>query len=85
MPNEAVYLSALALRSKAHWGYSKEFLKSCENELTYDPVQLDDSDSQVGQCAWQVPASVRDPNCHIVDGLPGPKDILSLRDGSLSR
>ena len=29
-------ISALALRSKAHWGYSAEFLESCRAELTYD-------------------------------------------------
>ena len=42
VPDEAAYLSALALRSKAHWGYSREFLQSCENELTYRPGQLED-------------------------------------------
>lgn len=31
---EAELLSALALRSKAHWGYDAEFLEACEEELT---------------------------------------------------
>ena len=35
-PHEASLLSALALRSKAHWGYSQEFLEACRNELTVD-------------------------------------------------
>jgi len=30
-------MSALALRSKAHWGYSEEFLDACKAELTVDP------------------------------------------------
>jgi N-acetylglutamate synthase-like GNAT family acetyltransferase len=32
--NEASLLSALALRSKAHWGYDAEFLEACRAELT---------------------------------------------------
>lgn len=41
VPKEASYLSALALRSKAHWGYSSDFIKSCENELTFTQSQVD--------------------------------------------
>ena len=37
---EAQLLSALALRSKAHWGYSAEFIRACRKELTYDPDYL---------------------------------------------
>ncbi|MFJ8826348.1 GNAT family N-acetyltransferase [Streptomyces sp. NPDC102467] len=33
-PDEAELLSALALRSKAHWGYDAEFLAACAAELT---------------------------------------------------
>jgi len=36
-PDEAATLSALALRSKGHWGYSEEFLEACRAELTYAP------------------------------------------------
>ncbi|MFJ7204103.1 GNAT family N-acetyltransferase [Streptomyces sp. NPDC098789] len=32
-PDEAAALGALALRSKAHWGYDEEFLASCAPEL----------------------------------------------------
>jgi GNAT superfamily N-acetyltransferase len=35
--DEGERLSALALRSKAHWGYSDEFLAACRAELTFDP------------------------------------------------
>jgi len=31
---EAGLLSAIAVRSKAHWGYSEEFMASCREELT---------------------------------------------------
>ena len=40
-PNEARLLSDLALRSKAHWGYSPEFLNLCINELTYQSNQIE--------------------------------------------
>ena len=33
-PAEAAVLSALALRSKAHWGYDAEFLAACRDDLT---------------------------------------------------
>jgi GNAT superfamily N-acetyltransferase len=32
-PDEAALLSALALRSKAHWGYNDAFLAACRHEL----------------------------------------------------
>ncbi len=44
-PSEAELLSALALRSKAHWGYAPAFLDACRRELTYteDDIQSDES------------------------------------------
>jgi GNAT superfamily N-acetyltransferase len=33
-PEEAGVLSALGLRSKAHWGYDAEFLAACQDDLT---------------------------------------------------
>ena len=39
-PNEAQFLSELALRSKAHWGYSLEFMEACKSELSHTPEQL---------------------------------------------
>lgn len=39
-PNDAVHLSDLALRSKAHWGYPADFLEACKGELTYRPDQI---------------------------------------------
>ena len=42
-PAEAGLLSALALRSKAHWGYPPEFLAACRAALTVDPADCDGS------------------------------------------
>jgi GNAT superfamily N-acetyltransferase len=39
-PGEAAALSALALRSKGHWGYSAEFLEACRAELTLRDERL---------------------------------------------
>jgi GNAT superfamily N-acetyltransferase len=33
-PADAAALSALALRSKAHWGYDADFLAACRDDLT---------------------------------------------------
>ncbi|WP_157018352.1 GNAT family N-acetyltransferase [Mesorhizobium xinjiangense] len=34
LPGESAALTALCLRSKAHWGYSETFMRACTNELT---------------------------------------------------
>ncbi|MEU5313239.1 GNAT family N-acetyltransferase [Streptomyces sp. NPDC021562] len=39
-PGEAGFLSDLALRSKAHWGYDTEFLAACRAELTLTDAEL---------------------------------------------
>ena len=39
--NEARSLSNLAIRSKAHWGYSPEFMAACENELVIAKSKLE--------------------------------------------
>ena len=41
-PDEAAILSALAMRSKAYWGYSDEFLAACRQELTVTPARIRD-------------------------------------------
>jgi len=40
LSKEAEFLSALALRSKAHWGYSENMLSSFAAELTIQPQQI---------------------------------------------
>ena len=41
LPAEASSISALAMRSKAHWGYDDAFLTACEPDLTIDPAWCD--------------------------------------------
>lgn len=43
LPGEARVLSDLAVRSKGHWGYSREFLDACREELSVDPARLADA------------------------------------------
>ncbi len=35
--SEAAIISELAMRSKAHWGYSPEFVEACRAELSHTP------------------------------------------------
>ena len=53
-PAEAGVLSALALRSKAHWGYAPDFLASCRAALTVDPADCDGSSVRLAARAGQV-------------------------------
>ena len=39
-PDEADVLTALALRSKASWGYSEAFMDACRAELTLTPEKM---------------------------------------------
>jgi len=41
LPSEAGAISALALRSKGHWGYDAAFLEACREDLTIDPAWCD--------------------------------------------
>ncbi|MFQ5983221.1 MAG: GNAT family N-acetyltransferase, partial [Woeseiaceae bacterium] len=47
---EAQAISSLALRSKAHWGYSDEFMEACREELTYSEAQLASTDYEFWIC-----------------------------------
>lgn len=39
-PDEHLAVSALALRSKGHWGHDAEFLEACRAELTWGPERM---------------------------------------------
>ena len=41
LPNEVEHLSGLAFRSKAHWGYSDQFMEACRAELTLDDAYIE--------------------------------------------
>ena len=47
-PDEADALSALALRSKAHWGYAEEFIAACVDELTLTRRDIEKTIVRVG-------------------------------------
>lgn len=40
-PDDAEKLSALAMRSKAHWGYSESFLAQCKGELWVSALDIE--------------------------------------------
>ena len=42
-PSEAQAISELAIRSKAYWGYDKEFMDACMDELSHSTQQISDS------------------------------------------
>jgi GNAT superfamily N-acetyltransferase len=50
IPVEAVEISSLAMRSKAHWGYSDEFMSACREELTYSDAQIDSDNYEFYVC-----------------------------------
>lgn len=47
--DEASRISALALRSKGHWGYDEEFLEACRAELTWTADDLASGDVVVAE------------------------------------
>ena len=51
---EAAALSALALRSKAHWGYDAAFLDECRAELTMRDAELGARRTHVAQVDGEV-------------------------------
>ncbi len=53
-PDEAKVLSALALRSKGHWGYDPDFLEACRGELTLAPDYIEKAEVYVVEEAGRV-------------------------------
>jgi N-acetylglutamate synthase-like GNAT family acetyltransferase len=45
-PNQAATLTALAIRSKAFWGYSADFMEACRAELLVSQDNIQDSKNQ---------------------------------------
>jgi len=52
--SEADVLTKLILRSKAHWGYSKEFMKSVERELTVTESYLENAVAFIAESENQI-------------------------------
>lgn len=49
VPDDARALTALALRSKAYWGYDDAFMKACVTELTITPERIAGEDITVAE------------------------------------
>ena len=47
LPSETEHLSGLAFRSKSHWGYSKQFMQACLEELTIDESYIESNPTYV--------------------------------------
>ena len=47
---DAEAISSLAIRSKAHWGYSEEFIIACHDELTYTDSQIESANFEFYVC-----------------------------------
>ncbi|GGW50030.1 GNAT family N-acetyltransferase [Streptomyces xantholiticus] len=53
-PEEAAALSALALRSKAHWGYDDAYLAACADELRLAPGDMADRRVRVADAGGRI-------------------------------
>ncbi|OQD57333.1 hypothetical protein BM536_004965 [Streptomyces phaeoluteigriseus] len=53
-PEEADVLSALALRSKAHWGYDDAYLAACADELLLRPADMADRRVRVAEAGGRI-------------------------------
>jgi GNAT superfamily N-acetyltransferase len=53
-PDEAGLLTALALRSKAHWGYDEAFMAACRGELTVHADEIAARRTVVAEDAGEV-------------------------------
>jgi N-acetylglutamate synthase-like GNAT family acetyltransferase len=53
-PGEAATLSALALRSKAFWGYDATFIEACRVPLTISPEAIENSPFYVLDAAGRI-------------------------------
>ena len=51
-PTDAVALTGLAIRAKSHWGYSRDFIDACRNELTYDTADIADERFRFCVCSY---------------------------------
>ncbi len=53
-PDEAAAFTALALRSKAHWGYDAAFMARCVAELTVTPELIEEGFAIAAECDGRV-------------------------------
>ncbi len=48
--SEAAAISSLAMRSKAYWGHSDEFMTACREELTFSKSQIESDNFEFFVC-----------------------------------
>lgn len=71
-PNEAAELTALTMRSKAHWGYDGAFLDACREELLLPSAACDGLHVVVAECAGLL------LGYHQVSGTPSRGELTRL-------
>jgi GNAT superfamily N-acetyltransferase len=52
--HEAPALSAIAMESKAHWGYDAAFIESCREELSVSPEDIEQKTVVVAQTGGEI-------------------------------
>ncbi|WP_374204239.1 GNAT family N-acetyltransferase [Streptomyces sp. HPF1205] len=84
-PEEAAALTALALRSKAYWGYDEAFMAACRDELTVAEDEVADRRTVVAQA--QAPDGERLLGFATLEGYPphGELGMLFVDPGSIGR
>jgi GNAT superfamily N-acetyltransferase len=70
--DEHKQISALALRSKGHWGYSPEFLEACRAELTYGPATCGSGRM------WVITAEATMVGFSLLQGNPPVGELVAL-------
>lgn len=85
-PGEAPALSALCVRSKAHWGYDADFMRLSFSSLQIDPAAIDAGRVLVAVDADDRPLGVADccalPEAGVFDLLHLFVDPRALRQGA---
>ncbi|WP_309246816.1 GNAT family N-acetyltransferase [Streptomyces somaliensis] len=71
-PEEAAELSALALRSKAHWGYDDAYLAACADELRLTPADTARRRVRVAEAGGRIVGVA------VLDGEPPRADLGML-------
>lgn len=71
-PAEAEALTELVMRSKAHWGYSEEFMERCREELTVHAEEMVPLRMTVAEADGRVVAVAS------LDGEPPEGELMNL-------
>lgn len=81
-PDEAAALSALALRSKAHWGYRPAFMAMCVAELTVTPELIDEGLALVAERSGRIAGFIV---CTPVDAASVELDMIFVEPEAIGQ